>query len=326
LTEDYIVRWFNEDDLYAYIAGLNRALYDEYNEDVYEWKWRLTPVSVGFTPIVVVEHRTNGPVAFNSFLPIEIRRKDDIFIALQGCDGFVDKKHRRRGLFQKTITFLKEEQERLKAEFLMGFNLVEAAEAVRKAGSEIAYDMNKCFLNPKFVGKYFENTIYLEPIKIKDLYRLYFNWAITSSLFHINRSMEYLKWRIEKHPFKETQPFVIYEEDELIGYLVTDLVTEGDKTTLTINDYNPGLLVKALGGIIEKLGILFCDATVIEIDTVQGGEPQKIAERLGFKVTPWYQVIMKALKGTSQREGAVYRKDLELSNVLNWHLTESDIY
>jgi hypothetical protein len=327
LSKEYIVRWFNEEDIDAYIAGLNRALYDEYNEDVYEWKWKQNPVSISFTPIAVVEHNLYGPVAFNSFLPIEIRRKDEIFIAFQGCDGFVEKEHRRQGLFQKTITFLKEQEESVNAEVLMGFNLVEAAEAARKAGSEIAYNMNKCFLNPKLIETYsHENIISLKPIDIKTLHHLYLDWALNSRLFNLNRSIEYLRWRIDKHPFKKTQPFGVYKKDGLVGYLVTDLVTEGEKTTLTINDYNPGLIDKELQGIVKTLSTLYCDATVIEIDTVHGGQTQITADRLGFNITPWYQVIMKALKGTEQKGGSVYRKDLELSHLLNWHMTESDIY
>jgi hypothetical protein len=327
LSEDYTVRWFNEDDVDAYIAGLNRALYDEYNEDVFEWKWKLNQATVGFTSIAVIEHKMHGPVAFNSFLPIEIRHKDEVFMALQGCDGFVELEHRRRGLFQKTITFLEEEVEKINAEFLMGFNLVEAAEAARKAGTEMTYNMNKCFLNPRLIRNMSDkNHIRIEPINVTTLHRLYMGWVINSKLFNLNRSIKYLKWRIEKHPFKKTQPYGVYQQDVLIGYLVTDIVSEGEKTTLTINDYNPGLINRGLRGILEKLSILYDDVTVIEIDTLQGGIPQKTVERLGFKITPWYQVIMMALKGTEQREGKVYRKGLKLSNLCNWHLAESDIY
>ena len=121
LSEDYSVRWFNEDDVDAYIAGLNKALYDEYDEAIYDWKWRRNPNSVGFTSIAVVEHRTDGPVAFNSFLPMEIRRGAEVFKAVQGCDGFVDENHRRRGLFQKTLIFLERGGTQYQRRVLDGF-------------------------------------------------------------------------------------------------------------------------------------------------------------------------------------------------------------
>jgi GNAT superfamily N-acetyltransferase len=327
LSEDCIVRWFNEDDIESYIEGLNRALYDEYDKAVFEWKWKRNPVSVGFTSIAVVEHHLYGPMAFNSFLPMEIRRGEQVFKALQGCDGFVDKKHRRKGLFQKTLRFLEEEANEIDAEFLMGFNLVEAAGAARKAGSEIACDVNKCFLKPGLFRKISSDLkISLEPISVEVLHDMYMGWATSSRLFNLNRSLEYLMWRIEKHPFKEIQPYGVYLQDDLIGYIVTDKVTEGEKTTLTINDYNPELMNTHLRSIIENLNALYDDITVMEMDTIQGGELQRVARRLGFEVTPWYKVIMKALKGTEQREGAVFRGGLKLSNIHKWHLAESDIY
>ncbi|TFH19154.1 hypothetical protein E4H04_01080 [Candidatus Bathyarchaeota archaeon] len=326
MSEDYSVRWFNEGDVDAYIAGLNKALYDEYDEAIYDWKWRRNPNSVGFTSIAVVEHRIDGPVAFNSFLPMEIRRGAEVFKAVQGCDGFVDENHRRRGLFQKTLIFLGEEAPRINAEFLMGFNLVEAAGAARKAGSELAYDVNKCFLKPSENRRGIGQAVTLEPIKVDTLHELYMGWAQESRLFSLNRSMDYLRWKINEHPFKLVQPYGVYLGGTPIGYLVTDKVTEGEKTTLTINDYNPGLMNKHLGSIAEKLADLHDDITVIEMDTMQGGERQRTARRLGFEIVPWYQVIMKALHGTTQREGAVYRNGLKLSHIRNWHLAESDIY
>ena len=326
LSEDYSVRWFNESDVDAYIKGLNKALYDDYDEEVFDWKWRKNPNNLGFTTIAVVEHTTEGPVAFNSFLPIEIRHGKEVFKALQGCDGFVDKNHRRKGLFQKTLTFLAEEAPRLDAEFLIGFNLVEAAGAAKKAGSEIAYDMNKCFLKPSQIEKTGSPRIFLEPADVDTIHKMYTAWATRTKLLTLNRSKEYLRWRLLEHPFKFVEPYVVYEGEERIGYLVTDKVTEGEKTTLTINDYNPVLMDRHLGDVVEILADLNRDITVLEMDTMQGTRHQDVAVETGFEVVPWYRVIMMALRGSEQRGGAVYRGELELSRIQNWHLAESDIY
>jgi hypothetical protein len=327
LSDDYFVRWFNEDkDVEAYILGLNNALYDEYDEEVFDWKWRKNPNRLDFMPISVVEHTTEGPVAFNSFLPIKIRRGKQVFKAIQGCDGFVDREHRRKGLFQRTLFFLEQEKENVNAEFLMGFNLIEAAGAARKAGSEFVYDMNKCFIKPIDIGKGRMHKIELELIDVKELHKLYMGWAEGSNLYNLDRSLEYLRWRNQEHPFKKIEIYAVNQSGVPVGYVVTDKVTEGDKTTLTINDYNPGLINKHLKGIVENLVILNDDATVIELDTIQGGKRQRTAKRMGFEVVPWYQVIMKALIGTEQHMGDVYRKGLKLSHIRNWHLVECDIY
>lgn len=326
LSEDYTVRWFNDDDVDAYIAGLNRALYDEYDKGIYDWKWRKNPTKIGFTSIAVVEHVKDGPVAFNSFLPIEIRRGKQVFKAVQGCDGFVEREHRRRGLFQKTLLFLEKEAPNIDAEFLMGFNLVEAAGAARKAGSELAYDMNKCFLKPEEVRRTRGRGVEFEPIDIETLHGLYLEWAEASRKFNVNRSIEYLRWKTEQHPFKKVQSYRVTQDQETVGYVVTDKVTEGEKTTLTINDYSPGVINKHLTGVVQNIVAMNDDITLIEVDTVQGGERQKTARRLGFEITPWYQVIMKALRGTEQRGGDLYWRGLKLSQIRNWHLAESDIF
>jgi len=326
LSEDYSVRWFTDEDVEPYITGLNKALYDDYDIAIFNWKWRRNPNQLGFTPIAVVEHIKDGPVAFNSFLPIQIRRGHQVFKAVQGCDGFVDKEHRRRGLFQKTLIFLEQEKENIDAEFLMGFNLVEAAGAARKAGSELAYDMNKCFLKPENVKKSRGPRVELVPISVETLHSLYNGWAEESRLYNLNRSLDYLRWKNQLHPFKQIETLGVQTDEDYIGYIVTDKVTEGEKTTLTINDYNPGLINRHLGSIMENLAERHRDATVFEIDTMQGGERQRTARRLGFEIVPWYQVIMKALRGTEQHEGAVYRNGLKLSHMRNWHLAESDIY
>lgn len=323
--EDYTVRWFSEQDVENYISGLNKDLYDEYDENMFNWKWRENPNRLSFTSIAVVDHKKDGPVAFNSFLPVEIRYGSEVFKALQGCDGFVDEKHRRRGLFQKTLIFLEEEASKFDAEFLFGFNLVEAAEAARKAGSEFAYDVSKCFIKPENIRNSREKNVKLEPIKIEDLHQLYSIWASKSKLFHINRSLSYLKWRIERHPFKISQPYSVLRGEDLVGYIVTDKVTEGKKIKLTINDYNPGLIYKYLESIIENIKNMRKDITVIEIDAVQSEESQSLFRKLGFEIIPWYKVIMKPLHWIEQREGIVYRKGVKLSAMNNWHIAEGDI-
>ena len=314
-----------ESDVDSYIQGLNKALYDRYDNALFDWKWKENPLKGSFISIVVVEHKTDGPVAFNSFLPIEVRRGKEIFKVVQGSDGFVDSEHRRRGLFQKTIIFLEEQTERIDAEFLIGFNLVEAAGAAHKVGSEIAYDVNKCFIKPSKLDKNKDPLISLEQIDIKTLYDLYLGWAEKSSLFNINRSLNYLIWR-NKHPFKINSYYDVKIDGKAIGYIITDKIIEKERTILTINDYNPGMVERYLGDIVQSLCMINDDITVIEVDTLHGSEGHRQASKIGFEILPWYRVIMKALHGAEQRGGDVYRKGLKLSDVKNWHFSESDIY
>jgi len=328
LSDEYVVRWFREDDLPAYVEGLNKVLYDEYDERVFDWKLRRAPFSLGFTSVAVVEHvPTGAPVAFNPFMPLEVRVDGEVFMALQGVDGFVDEAHRRRGLFQRTITFMAEEMRGRSPELLFSFNLVEAAEAAHKADSELVYDVDKCLLGREgFAGLTRRGGSELEPIDTETYHSLYTAWAETSGLIHVHRTTPYLRWRVDENPVREVMPYRLVSGGVPRGYVVVDEVTEGGVNQLTIDDYTPGLLGDTLPEAVACLYELHPDADVMEIDAVHGGRLEEAASELGFAATPWLTVIMKAINNTRQEEGEVYRGPLRLSDVNNWHLTPSDIY
>jgi hypothetical protein len=327
LSDEYRVRWFREGDLPSFIEGLNVDLWDEYSEEVFSWKFEEGPFDLGFTPIAVVEHVPSGrPVAFNSFLPLEVRAGDEVFLAVQGCDGFVDRGHRRRGLFQRTLRFLSEEMPGRGPEALIGFNLVEAAGAARKAGSEIAFDLDKCLLEGNALCEFDSEAVDLEPISLKELHGLYEGWARESEQLHFHRTPGYLAWRVERHPVRRGSPRRVLRGGDTEGYVVVDLVEEGGGLTITLNDYNPGLLEKELPGVVSTLLGELRGVTAVELNARRGSRLESVAERCGFAVLPWYKVIMMALENTRQEGGAVYRGGLEISDIGLWHLTNSDIY
>ena len=328
MSDEYVVRWFREDDLPTYIEGVNKALYDEYDEVVFDWKHRHAPFSLGFTSVAVAEHVPTGtPVAFNPFLPLEVRAGAEVFVALQGVDGFVDEAHRRRGLFQRTITFMAEEMEGRSPELLFSFNLAEAAGAAHKADSELVYDIDKCLLGRKgFAALTRRDGVELEPIDTETYHSLYMRWAEESGLIHFHRTIPYLRWRVEENPVRKVTPYRLVHGGVTSGYVVVDEVTEGGVNQLTIDDYTPGLLDSTLPGVVACLKELHRDADVLEINAVHGGRLMEAASRLGFSARPWLTVIMKALNNTVQIGGEVYRSGLRLSDVRNWHLTPSDIY
>ena len=327
LSDQYAVRWFRESDLPAYIEGVNKALYDEYDEMVFDWKHRRAPFSLGFTSIAVVEHLPTGtPVAFNPFMPLEVRVEGEVFTALQGVDGFVEKAHRRRGLFQRTITFMAEEISGRGPELLFSFNLAEAAGAASKADSELVNDVDKCLLSRNGFTGLRRGGLKLEKIDTEVYHRLYMEWAESSGLVHFHRTAPYLKWRVDENPVRKVTPYRLVSSGLSSGYVVVDEVTEGGVNQLTIDDYTPGLLEAELPGVIACLGEVHSEADVVEVNAVHGSRLEEAASRLGFKVEPWLTVIMKALNNTVQVGGEVYRDGLRLSNVENWHLTPSDIY
>ncbi|MBN2335735.1 hypothetical protein JXL21_09255 [Candidatus Bathyarchaeota archaeon] len=328
MSDEYILRWFREDDVSAYVDGLNKALYDEYSEEVFDWKVRHAPFNVGFTPIAVAEHVSTGvPVAFNSFMPLETRIGDETVMTLQGFDGFVDEKHRRRGLFQRTIRFMAEEMEGRSPEFLMSFNLVEAAGAARKAGSALTYAMDKCLLPRKGFTRIREKGgVELEPISTERYHRLYTEWAEPRGLVHFIRTLPYLRWRVEENPIRAVTPYLLLDHGESLGYVVVDEVTENGVSQLTVDDYTPRVLNDRLPEVMACLCELHPGTDVVEVNAVHGGLHESAAAGLGFTVEPWLTVIMMAFNNTVQEGGELYRGKTRLSDVQRWHLTASDIY
>ena len=328
MSDEYDVRWFKDEDLMHFVNGLNVDLWDEYNEEVFRWKFREDPFNLGFTSIAVVEHLASGkPVAFNSFLPLQVRRGREVFLAVQGCDGFVDREHRRKGLFQLTLRFLTEEMKGKAPEVLIGFNLVEAAGAARKAGSELAYDLDKCLVEGADLGKFNSRSgVRLEPITLDRYNEQYEEWAGRSRLLHFHRTLSFLNWRVSNHPVRKSHPYSVESDGEIKGYVVVDVVKENGSLTMTINDYNPGILEDLLSGIVSALLELHAGVTSVEFNARRGSQLESVAEENDFKAIPWYSVIMMALNNTRQKGGAVFRDDVEISDSELWHITNSDIY
>ena len=328
MSDEYILRWFREDDLKLFVDGLNKALWSEYDEKVFNWKFRDKPFLLGFTSIAVAEHVPTGiPVAFNSFLPMEVRVGETYFTVFQGCDGFVDEAHRRYGLFQRTIKFMVEEMRGRSPDLLIGFNLVEAAGAAQKAGSALTYDIDKCMMGrASFYGLNDRSGVELEPISADQCHRLYEAWAKDSELLHFHRSLPCLRWRIEGNPVRRIQPYRLIRRGKQDSYIVVDEVSEEGRHYLTINDYPPGQLDDTLLGVLACLNELHQGVTDVEVDTLRGNALEKASKQLGFTTAPWLKVIMKPINNTSQRGEAVYRGDMELSDVKRWHLTPSDVF
>jgi hypothetical protein len=328
MPEQYEIRWFKESDLGSYIEGLNKTLYYDYSERLFRWKFERNPFSLGFPSIAVAEHILSGEsVAFNSFLPMEVREGDDVFTVLQGCDGFVDEAHRRQGLFQMTLNFMADEMSGLSPEILIGFNLVEAAAAAQKAGSAFAHDIDRCFMGRKaFAGFRDRRGVAVEPISVEALSGLYEEWAAGSGLLHIHRALPYIRWYNE-NPLRRVQMYMVHRGGSPEGYLVVDEITEGGELELTIEDYPPGLLD---GGLLR--GVLSClheanpGVDVVNIYTLRGEPLENDLAGLEFTAAPWFKVIMKALNNAVQERGSVIRNGKELSDLRRWHITAGDIY
>jgi hypothetical protein len=330
MPEGYSLRWFEKGDLDTYIAGLNVSLYDMYDRERFQWKFGDNPSTLGFNSIVVaVDDDSGRPVGFNSFLPLEIRIGEKIVPIVQGCDGYVQKEHRRRGVFLATIKFMEENLSRDGPELLMGFNFAGATAAAVKAGSTAVCDINFWEIEPKdFHRQGIPRDSYsLNEIKAKEAHLLYSEWSKIRNQPHINRSLDYLRWRFENSPLRDYKFYNLKERDMDLGYVILSLVENAEGETIVgLDDFilktaNPSAIIGAMAEVIE----VEADATKIELLTRKGGALEDSLKRLNIKPDPRYTMILKSIKGNGSRGRA---SKVESGDVLHgdWHITASDIY
>ena len=330
MPEGYSLRWFQKEDLDAYIAGLNESLYDRYDRERFHWKFGDNPSTLGFTSIVVaVDDYSGRPVGFNSFLPLEIRSDERIFSIVQGCDGYVHNEHRRRGIFRETIKFMEENLSGDGLELLMGFNFAGAAAAAVKAGSKAVCDVNFWEIEPKDLhGKGGHIDSYsLGEIKAKEAHLLYCEWLKNGDKPHINRSLDYLRWRFENSPLRDYKFYNLKERDMDLGYVALSLVENAEGETVVglddiiLNAVNPSAIIGAMAEVIE----VEADTTKIELLTKKGGALEDSLRRLNVEPDPRYTMILKPISGNGSSGQALDVKSGDLLHE-DWHITASDIY
>ena len=325
LSGQYRVRWFEKGDLPAYIRGLNENLYNEYDEARFKWKMADTPFSLGFVSIAVVEH-AGKPVAFNSFLPLMVRRGRDIFSIVQGCDGFVEPEHRRMGLFQETLKFAFRELAEKGPQMLMGFNFAGSAGAAQKVGSTLTCD---------FVALSAKSTdfkrcdgakgIEIDSCSLDELYYLYESWAKTTLQLHYYRTPEYLRWRYS-HPIRRSSFYRIQEGGDT-GYATISLERDGSSNTLFLEDYSPILQKpQVLSAFIKQLLDEGEAVNEVYLTEATGSKMSDVARRLGFGPDHYYTLIMKNIRRLEESGKRLYRDGVELSDIGNWKIVSSDVF
>jgi hypothetical protein len=330
MPQGYSLRWFQNDDLDTYIEGLNESLYDRYDRERFQWKFGENPSTLGFNSIVVaVDDESGRPVGFNSFLPLEIRIGEKIVPIVQGCDGYVQKEHRRRGIFLETIKFMDENLSSDGPGHLMGFNFAGSTAAAVKAGSSAVCDINFWEIEPKdFLGQSnHPGTYSLSEIKAEEAHLLYNEWPTIWDQPHIHRSLDYLKWRFEKSPLRDYKFYNLRERNTDLGYVVLSIVENAEGETIVglddfiLNTTDPSAVIGAMAEMtnVEE------DAAKIELLTKKGAALEDSLGRLNIEPDPRYTMIIKPIfgNGSPRRASKVERGELLHGD---WHITSSDIY
>lgn len=325
------MRWFEEGDFDRYVSGLNEELYDSYDLRRFEWKFLENPSSLGFVSVVVVEDEATGePVGFNSFVPFEVACSGGRFLAVQGCDGFVYPDHQRRGLFTRTLEFMEAELSDMGPEVLVSFNFPGSAAAARKAGSVAVCEIERWdfvldnLVNARGASK---KEVELHPCTVDDIYPIYRKWASGTSRLHICRSIDYLSWRFLRNPLRGYYFYWISDCSSVRGYLACGREEDEGSVVIGVDDYilldeDPDTFVEAFVELARRSE----PVDRFELLTIRGDGLDLALRGLGLEPEPRFTMIMKGIQGVETRGEKLFRGDIEVSSVLNWHVTYSDIF
>jgi len=328
--QDYTVRWFVDEDLDYYLHHLNNSLYNDYDEDRFKWKFQDNPFRLNIVPIAVVEELKSGKlVGFNSFLSLELNTGSVHFPIVQGCDGYIEKEHRRKGLFQKTIHFMTEYFTGRAPELLLGFNFVESLGAAKKAGSISTASINRWFFKPDQVGERLTRDSDLEFTRSKtgQIHKIYQENS-QNEVIHIRRSLVYLEWRFKRSPLRD---YEIYEYNigEINGYIIFSTIKDEEgRLELSVDDYFPSfpdadVFFTILNEILQRNQ----DVEMVELYTMNDDVVDREIPKMGLEkdLEPRYTLIMKPIN-LKLTDGRIIKAGVNLSDIGSWHLTKSDIY
>jgi hypothetical protein len=325
---DYTIRWFKDDDLGYYIKHLNNSLYTEYDEERFRWKFLGNPFKLDMVPIAMVEEAKTGKlVGFNSFLPLELNTGSTHFPIVQGCDGYIEREHRRKGLFQRTIHFMTEHFSDRIPELLLGFNFVESLGAARKAGSISTASINRWFFKPDQVEGRLTGSIDIRQINVKRVHEVYQENS-RGQVIHIHRTLEYLEWRFVDSPLRDHEMYE-YSGGNTRGYIIISTVRdEKGRKELSIDDYFPlfpdaDVFFMVLSEILRR----HQNIEVVELYTKNNDVVDREVPKMDLEkdLEPRYTLIMKPIN-LELVEGKVIRDGVNISDIGAWHLTKSDIY
>ncbi len=329
-NQDYTVRWFKDGDLDYYIHHLNNSMYNEYDKERFEWKFIDNPFMLGIVSIAMVEEKNTGKlVGFNSFLPLELNTGSDHFPIVQGCDGYIEREHRRKGLFQKTIHFMTSYFSGRAPELLLGFNFVESLGAAKKAGSVSTASINRWFFKPDQVGEVLTRSVdlVLSRSNVRHIHEVYQDNSI-GQVIHIHRNLDYLEWRFVESPLRDYE-FYEFIVGDSSGYIICSTIkNEEGRMELSIDDYFPPFPnADIFFMILKEILQMHQDVEIVELYTMNDDVVDREILQMGLKrdLEPRYTLIMKPIN-LELVNGQIIKEGINLSETSSWHLTKSDIF
>ena len=363
MDSGYELRWFEKNDLNAFLNTFELVFNVPLSKEYFKWKYAQNPLVEDDPLIVVVEEiDTGAAVGFRGCVPTRLRMSEDVVKAMYFADVMVHPDHRRRGLNSKMIDFALSAFQDTSFRLYYNFPRTLTHLGNIKRGFRKVSPVTDSLLvnNPgKLSGIVFEGwllsslappayrlysffrgrprgsdlKVSLTPGTLRDIEDLYYSWSQSEAKIHTVRDTEYLTWRFEKMPLVESEYWMVNLKEKPAGYfIVTRKFDETD--SIILNDYlisnnDPAVFRNA---ILELIDVYSEKSSLI---TWAFTEPryQTTLSEMGFLESTKYPLNKFVTQRTFVSRPTMLDVDNEthwaindknISHLSSWYLTPSD--
>ena len=317
--------------------------------DFFDWQYLHNPDGEAIVIVAKDNEKSNSIIGVESILPMNLMINQKVVKASLSCNSYVDPNYRKKGIFSKLISLVKNESMINNISCIYGVANNNSFNSFMKKDSREISNLPILF-RPLRLSNYFSFTlgnflhIFDNIWKIKKSNNpniIQFNDCFDES-FEIlckkanqripiiqYRTKEYLNWKYKDHPTREYRTFVLKENSILQGYIVTRKIMGNKKSKGVIVDFlvdsntNPEKIKDLINIALED----FWNSDVSGVVAVCGPSTleYQLLSKTGFKIIPKFIkprsshfILINSDKGNLN----------QLSNYENWFFSfgDSDCY
>ena len=342
--------WTNKDDEKQAILELTRKIFGDSEISLpsfFDWQYLGNPEGEAIIIIARDENNHNKVIGIESILPINVVINQKIIKASLSCNSYVDPDYRNKGIFSKLISFMIEESKKKNILCTYGVANDNSFNSFLKKGAHEISDLPILFRPLRF-SKYFNFPLNKILKPFDNIWKVKNNTNPNVTQFDNNfddsfetlvkkvsqripiikqRTKEFLNWRYRNHPTRDYKIFVLKENSQLVGYIVTRQIDINGKSIGVIVDFlvDPDVSSQKINDLIQIALYDFWNSGIsvtisLSESSVFVSQPLR---HFGFKTIP------KFLKPTSAHF-ILINSDLSQSNFVqlkkydNWSFSFGD--
>lgn len=225
--------------------------------DFFDWQYLNNPEGEAIVITAKDDEKQNTIIGVESILPMNILVDQKIVKASLSCNSYVDPDYRNKGIFSKLISVVLEQSMKKNILCIYGVANDNSFNSFVKKGSHEISNMPILF-RPLRLSNYFSFPISTVLHLFDNIWKVKKNVNPNVVEFNGNfdesfeilvkkaslkipvikqRTKEFLNWRYQNHPTRQYKTFVLKENSELEGYIITRKTEINGKPVGVIVDF-----------------------------------------------------------------------------------------